>query len=109
MEEALPAHPYGPDVRELTELMFDSAPEDVLTALTAADRLAQRLADLRWPTALAALRRGANLADVAAALGEDDVEWIAIALTAWVDQEFHEGHLDRVGRERLLRPLPTTA
>lgn len=88
MPRALPAHPYATDVRELSKLLRDTPPEDVLGALSVAERLAQRLADLRWPAALAALHRGATLATVAAALDED-VEWVTVALSAWADQQLH--------------------
>lgn len=100
MPKALPTHPYATDVRELTRLLLDTPPGDVLAALSVAEHLARRLADLRWPTALAALRRGATLATVAAALGED-VEWVTVALSAWADQQLHDG--------RPTGPGPTTA
>lgn len=98
-------HPYRAEIRELTTLMLDTPPTDVLTALAVAERLARRLADLRWPTALAALHRGASLVAVAAALGEDDVEWVAVAVTAWIDQQSHDSHLDRVDHDRLIASL----
>lgn len=100
-----PAHAHDPALRELVERLLDTAPGDTLTELAAAERLSRRLADLRWATAWKAVHDGAGLAAVAAALGEDDVEWLPVAMTAWADQQLHDGHLDRAGYDRLTAPL----
>lgn len=92
-------------LRELVEIVLGSAPVDALNALAAAEHLAQRLADMRWPTALVALRHGASLAAVATAVGESDIEWITVGITAWADQELHEGRVDQADHDRVIAPL----
>jgi hypothetical protein len=92
-------------LRELIDLMLGSAPDDALHALAAAEHLAQRLADMRRPTALAALQHGASLTDVATAMGEHDTAWITTGLTVWADQELHEGRLGQTEHDLLIAAL----
>lgn len=111
MTNTSPTHAHDVDLRELIDLALDPAPDHALVALTAAAQVTRRLADLRWPTAVAALHHGAGPAAIAAALGDDDVEWITVALAAWADQQLHDGHLDHTDHDRLTARLgrPTTA